>query len=277
MPARALATCLTLLLGCTPQAAQTSSEPPPRADAPSPAAGATALPWPNATACAAAARTAPGDPKIDQELRTMVGGHFAVDHIGPEAYEAIVAHVAREPDAFLDATARIGLDPATRVDSYWNNVLERTQAVRPERTRELAACMLARIRDTLADPPADRDEAWAARVASHAGSLYVTWRGRPGDGKWRLEMPSRACTTKAGSVETLEVTVDCTCGERVLCEVAAGPGRLDAMVTLDLTAPAVCDDCYAATGTCTVPIVESTEPPPLTINGLTMPLAPCSR
>jgi hypothetical protein len=89
---------------------------------------------------------------------------YSPDHIGPEPYAAIEDHVQREPDAFLDAWARTALDPATRIDLYWLNVLVRTAAVRPERTRELAACLLARFDAALAHPPATRDPSWEDRV-----------------------------------------------------------------------------------------------------------------
>lgn len=267
-----------LVLACARPASEAPKAPPgPQAAAPAPAVEAgVALPWPGEAACAAAARTPAGDPSVDRDLRTIVGGQYSPDHMGPEPYEAIEDHVRREPDAFLDAWARAVLDPAGKLDFYWPNVLERTAAARPERTRELAACLLARIDTALADPPADRDPSWEERIDDLRVTTYVLWRGRPDDGTWRIATPSRACTTTdGGGVTTLTVEVACTCGEPIACEVARTPEHLDVLVTLDPRAPGQCDDCYPGSGTCTLP--AGTEPQrSASVNGRRMPLAPCT-
>jgi hypothetical protein len=280
MRARTVVVSLSLLvLGCARPVTQPSAAPRQPTAAATPAQEAnhgTPLPAPDAAACASAARTAPGDPSVDQALRTIVGGNYAADHIGPEAFEAIEDHVRREPDAFLDAWARAALDPASHIDLYWVNVLDRTAAARPERTRELAACLLARFDAALAHPPADRDPSWEQRVESHRMSVYLAWRARPDDASWRITMPSRACTTTAEGATTLTVEVSCTCGEPVSCEIGATPDHLDVLVSIDPRAPAMCDDCYPGTGACTLPTAPQATRPP-TINGLRMPLAPCVR
>jgi len=269
-----------LVLGCARPVNEPSASPPPAAaTTTTPASGAdvdTTLPWPDAATCSTAARTAPVDPSVDHDLRTIVGGHYSSDHIGPEAFEIIEDHVRREPDAFLDAWASVALDPTNHLDLYWTNVLARTAAARPERTRELAACLLARFDDALTHPPAGRDPAWEDRIRQHHLGTYLQWRARPDDGHWRIAVPSRVCTTTSHGVTTLTVEVDCTCGEPIACDIATGPDHLDALVTLDLRAPAMCRDCYPGTGTCTLPGTPKA-PPAVTINGLHMPLAPCSR
>jgi hypothetical protein len=217
----------------------------------------------------------PGDPSVDADLRTIVGGHYSADHIGPAAYEAIEAHVRREPDAFLDALGRAALDPAAPLDRYWANVLERTVSASPLGTRELAACLLDRFADALAHPPADRDPSWEDRIRQHQIATYLVWRGRPDDGRWRIATPSSACTATTEGVTTLTVEVSCTCGEPIACDVAIAPGRLDVLVTLDPRGPVMCDDCYPGTGTCTLPPAPDSDP--LMLNGLPRPVEPCAR
>ena len=214
------------------------------------------------------------DPSVDDDLRTIVGGYYSPDHIGPEAFEAIEDHVRREPDAFLDAWARAALDPTSSLDRYWSNVLERAAAARPERTRELAACLLARYDDALAHPPAGRDPSWEERIGQNRLVTYLDWRARPDDGTWRVAMPSRACTTTTDGATTLTLEVECTCGEPIACDFAAGPDHLDVLVMLDVRAPAMCRDCYPGTGACTLPATQQDLAAP-TINGLRVPLAPC--
>lgn len=278
MPTRLPFASLSLLvLACSRPVTETPQEPGTDAAA-SPRvadAGATALPWPAAAACASAASTAPGEPTVEDELRTIVGGLYAPDHIGPAAFEAIEEHVRREPDAFLDAWARDALDPETSLDRYWPNVLERTAAARPERTRELAACLLARFDAALAHPPAGRDPSWEDRIEGSRVETYLLWRGRTDDGTWRIATPSSACTTTTDGTTTLTVEVACTCGEPIACEVAAAPDHLDVLVTLDPRAPALCDDCYAGTGTCTLPSAPGSARS-TTLNGRSVPLAPCA-
>jgi AcrR family transcriptional regulator len=277
MRARDVVLSLSLLvLGCARSVVEPAAAPPPTTapvSASKPDLDPT-LPSPDTATCASAARTTPGDPSVDRDLRTIVGGHYSPDHLGPEPFAAIEDHVRREPDAFLDAWARTALDPAAHLDLYWANVLERTAAARPERTRELAACLLARFDAALAHPPADRDPSWAERIGQHRLVTYLQWRAREDDGSWRIAMPSRACTTTTDGVTTLTVEVSCTCGEPIASDVAAGPDRLDALVTFDPRAPGMCDDCYPGTGTCTLPAVPQSALSP-TINGLRMPLAPC--
>jgi hypothetical protein len=265
-----------LVLACARSAGEAPQAPPgPPAAAPVPAVEAdAALPWPGEAACTAATRTTVGDPSVDRDLRTIVGGHYSPDHIGPEAYEAIEEHVRREPDAFLDAWARAALDPASVLDLYWPNVLVRTASARPERTRELAACLLARIDGALAHPPADRDPSREDRIEGLRMSTYILWRGRPDDGTWRIAMPSRACTTTEGGVTTLTVEVPCTCGEPVACDVADTSERLDVLVTFDPRALGQCDDCYPGTGACTLSAAPQAADPP-TFNGRRMPVGPC--
>jgi hypothetical protein len=266
-----------LVLACARPAGEAPEAPSgPQTASPASAAveaGAT-LPWPDAAACAAAARTTAGDPSVDRDLRTIVAGHYSADHIGPEAYEAIEEHVRREPDAFLDAWARAALDPAGHLDFYWPNVLERTAAARPERTRELAACLLARFEAALAHPPADRDPSWEDRIEGLRVSTYVLWRARADDGTWRIATPARACTTTEGGVTTLTVEVACTCGEPIACEAAVATDHLDVLVTLDPRAPGQCDDCHPGTGACTLPAAPEAARSS-TLNGLRIPVGPC--
>jgi hypothetical protein len=285
MPTRSIVVSLSLLvLGCArpvtePPAVASPATASPAAASPAAIPPATAplvtstIPWPDAATCTTAARTPPGSPSVDADLRTIVGGHYSPDHLGLEPFAAIEDHVQREPDAFLDAWGRIALDPSMHVDLHWNNVLTRTAAARPERVRELAACMLTRFDAALAHPPADRDPAWEDRVEGFRYELYLSWRGREHDGSWRLALPSRACTTTTEDATTVTIEADCTCGEPIGCDLAIGPHRTDILVTLDTTALAMCRDCYPGTGTCTLPDPTL----PLTLNGLAMPIAPCSR
>ena len=67
----------------------------------------------------------------------------------------------------------------------------------------------------------------------------------------RLAQPATA--TLDASTQVLRVEDSCTCGEPLECTVAAGPERLDALLTLDLSAPAACRDCFPGTTTCRLP------------------------
>ncbi|MCA9649414.1 MAG: hypothetical protein H6712_31955 [Myxococcales bacterium] len=244
-----LAASLPIVLGCRSPAPAPSSPAPAGAD--DPAFDSGDLPWPSPAACEAAAEGPAPDAAVVEELGLVVGGLFAVDHLGPERFESIKAHVRDEPDAFLDAWAQAALAPDAAVDAYWANLLERTAVTRRDRSRLLAGCLVLRLDAALAHPPAGADASWADRVADHHRSLYLVWREPVLGESRRLAQPATA--TLDASTQVLRVEDSCTCGEPLECTVAAGPERLDALLTLDLSAPAACRDCFPGTTTCRLP------------------------
>ncbi|MCA9706696.1 MAG: hypothetical protein KDK70_12665, partial [Myxococcales bacterium] len=217
--------------------------------------------------CSAPASTS--DPAVERDLRTIVGGSFAVDHLGPDAFAAIEDHVQRSPDAFLDAWARLALDPAGPLDLYWANLLQRTAPARPDRTRALARCLLRRLDQVLAARPADADASETDRLVGHQRSLYLRWQTRPDDGSWRLAEPSSAC--REGP--TLRVEVACTCGEPVECTVTDDAHGRDALVTLDLRAAIWCWRWCSGARRCTQP--GASPRAPIHFNERSLPLPPC--
>ena len=265
------APCIPLLLtlACTPRVHPPSSPgttpitvSDEQAD---PTSSLTAdLPWPSEVDCDALAQR-PVDPTVHERLRTIVGGHYAVDHLGPEAFSTIEDHVAAEPDAYLDAWVHALLEPSVSLGLRWANLLGRTSAPRPDQTRLVAGCVLPRFDQALA-AKMDPDE--ATRVGQQQRQIYRVWRGQPDTQDRRLAEPTSACIEGT----TLRVEVACTCGEVVGCHVAVGPDRTDALVSLDLRTTQLCRDCYPSTGTCSLP---PSSPAALTINGRTMALGPC--
>jgi hypothetical protein len=58
----------------------------------------------------AVASPAIADPRADEaDVRLIIGGNFAVDHIGPTAHAAVLARAKARPREFLRAVERLAL------------------------------------------------------------------------------------------------------------------------------------------------------------------------
>jgi hypothetical protein len=54
------------------------------------------------------------DPKADEaDVQLMIGGHFAVDHIGPTAHAAILSRAKARPKPYLAVIERVALASST--------------------------------------------------------------------------------------------------------------------------------------------------------------------
>ncbi len=80
--------------------------------------------------------------QVDSDLNTIVSGFFAVDHLGPDAYEAVRQRVRNNPDAYLDAFEAKFLgskfDAMAHSDLQLAAFLRLLVDERPERVRLLA-------------------------------------------------------------------------------------------------------------------------------------------
>ena len=95
------------------------------------------------------AHETPNADQIAQEVRSIVGGDFSSDSIGPDRYEAQVARVRERPAAYLDTFESLFLganfDHELQSEIHPSALLRITAEVDPDRTRAIAAELLRRI------------------------------------------------------------------------------------------------------------------------------------
>jgi hypothetical protein len=114
--------------------------------------------------------------RSESDIGLMIGGNFAVDHLGPDVYAAILQRAHSDPQEYLDVftqrfLARVTA-PEALPDLMPEAFLAELQADAPGRVRELAATILAACEKTIADSPPGADE------DSEEGRRLARLRGR---------------------------------------------------------------------------------------------------
>lgn len=127
----------------------------PACAAPAPAPSSASVPASPATASVsvAAVETFSGEaPKradlsrLESDVAAMTGGHFAVDHIGPRAFEEVLARFNSAPIAYmaLAQTLASKADARTLASMHFESVVVRAAEVQPAEAAQIARSMLPR-------------------------------------------------------------------------------------------------------------------------------------
>jgi hypothetical protein len=207
------------------------------------------------------ASSPPGDASLDADIRLSVGGRFSVDHLGPEAFDALIARLEAQPDDYLRRFEELyfvradpsmaPIPPGVRSEILLGYLYPRAI----ERVRFVAA------RHRRIDQEALRDGSYEPRERE-----AIAWRieqlGLLADGidlpfadSWFPVTPNEWCVHSAPprSDTVLRVTSTCTCGEPLACAATLEGDRLVVQVRTDPTSPGRCTDCYATHTACRLP------------------------
>ena len=190
------------------------------------------------------------DAQIDADVATIVGGNYAVDHLGPKVYDAIEARVAAAPARYARGVMRkveaLTGDPRLG-DLHFAALLARLYAKAPDETSAAAAFVLVRAGWMVDERPrqigSDRP-----LLESIAGGI-----DRPWSADWAKVVPDRLCAAPTPDGQGLRVELGCTCGEVPVCRAELDGNRVHVRVRLDATKPKRCFDCYPGHSTCTLP------------------------
>jgi hypothetical protein len=115
---------------------------PPSASAPPSQAVASAAVPPAPTVLAAR----PDLSRLESDVAAMTGGNFAVDHIGPQAFEEVLARFRGAPVAYM-ARANVlasKADAKQLASMHFEHVVVRAAETRPTEAAEVARAMLPR-------------------------------------------------------------------------------------------------------------------------------------
>lgn len=248
---RRLSACL-LVLACRPDLREpaptttpAASSPPPITAPPSPASTPSLPPLP------------PPADEIDRDLDRMIGGQFAVDHLGPDLHAEILARATRQAAAYARRlTARHAQRARSDLRYADLHVAATLAALHPHAPEpvEMAAREFDQSFTWLRQQPAI-DARQALRLHQQHALIHTLAGGldRP------LPVPpnpinnlDRVCVSATPSGLGLTPELLCACGDRLACELTATPTALELAVHRLPSAP-MCDDCYPTWTTCTVP------------------------
>lgn len=233
---------LALLLACRPDAAEptaTPATPPAGAPATTPTAGTAA----------------PATDVIDGDLDVMIGGNFSPDHLGPQAYDELLARALAHADAYAQRLSSRHAERARSEPVYADLHVAAALAVLSPRAPERAASSARTLHDAffvLLQQPA-LDERQRRRIREQTATLKVLAGAidRPTAAGATAVRPDRVCAVATPGGHGLLAERDCTCGEPLACRVVRRGDALE--LTLEqLPGPAICDDCYPGWTTCTV-------------------------
>jgi hypothetical protein len=136
---------------------------------------ATAALW-----CAAVVRRPPSwwqplDPNsaIARDVRTIVGGQFSVDHLGPAAFAALRSRAAQNPGEALDALdALVASSTPDALSVLWPSaLLDITRPLAPDRTSASARLALAAFEAILARPSQTNGTSRDQRLRQRAAAI----------------------------------------------------------------------------------------------------------
>ncbi len=243
-----------LLVAVTIAACAGSSPPAPATPPPEPTA--SALPTPSGPVSPPAIAT------LEADIRTAVGGLFAVDHLGPDEHGRIVRELRADPGATLDVFERLcferGAGAPLAPTADLPGVLQLLQDVAAERVGLVARRLGDRVAEALNRAgPEDRTtlEQRLRQLALLAGGLDA-----PVDPAARVVAATRVCVEELpGGGRVLRVLRDCTCGEPLACRVSE-QGAVLTVALWQNPGPAVCDDCYPGWASCSLPTLTGAQP-----------------
>jgi hypothetical protein len=116
----------------------------PSAPAPPSQAVASAPLAPASVAPSAALAARPDLSRLESDVAAMTGGSFAVDHIGPQAFEEVLQRFRSAPVAYMaraDALASKA-DAKLLASMHFEHVVVRAAETRPSEAAEVARTML---------------------------------------------------------------------------------------------------------------------------------------
>jgi hypothetical protein len=118
------------------------------------------------------ASPATADPKAEADVRVIIGGHFAADHIGPTEHAAITARAKARPNVYLTVIDRLAV--ASSQDSLSSLhipfAIEILKPVAPVEASSLVKKLLPIYERALAATP-KRDPSRAARLRVRLAEL----------------------------------------------------------------------------------------------------------
>ena len=198
---------------------------------PPPVAGSSPAPAPSSVAPKAPLAV---DDQTLHDLSLIVGGNFSPDHMGPEAYDAIVARYRAAPGKYLEALlaryARTDPNPALHGDSFIAWFLEQLHPSDPAGTERAAKVFHDLWGQAMADPSLDprvrlQLEEQLATVTVLAGGI-----DRPFSPAWVATTADRICASSVPEGHGVTLQNDCTCGQPMACHAElggrSGAGRL---------------------------------------------------
>ena len=235
---------------------------------PPPVAGSSPAPAPSSVAPKAPLAV---DDQTLHDLSLIVGGNFSPDHMGPEAYDAIVARYRAAPGKYLEALlaryARTDPNPALHGDSFIAWFLEQLHPSDPAGTERAAKVFHDLWGQATADPSLDprvrlQLEEQLATVTVLAGGI-----DRPFSPAWVATTADRICASSVPEGHGVTLQNDCTCGQPMACHAELGSRDLRVTLVKDDQAPAVCHDCYPTWTTCRVPRLSPGQSLAVSVNG----------
>jgi hypothetical protein len=239
-----------ILAGCARPV--TAPTPPPRATTVAPPAPTQAA----AHAVARASTEVPDDAQLEADLRLVVGGMFAPDHLGPEAYATIEARLAAHPAAYAEKAGELfGRSPPPPELPLLHTpaLLARLHAGAPEETGVTAHAILLSLGALL--PVLDRSSDARKQALAQMPMLEALAGGidPPFDPAAQSMPIDRLCAVPTPSGHGLMVVNECTCGERPVCRAKLDGDRVSVSVRRDDSRAPHCLDCYASWSTCSLP------------------------
>jgi hypothetical protein len=113
---------------------------------------------------------------LESDVAAMTGGHFAVDHIGPKAYEAVLARFQSAPLAYMTRARRLSSQADARLlaTMCFENVIVRAAATNGREAAEVARAMLPRYH--AAHAQAVTAPAWDGQVDLLDGKIAALTR-----------------------------------------------------------------------------------------------------
>lgn len=235
-----------------PASGRGTSEPRPRASV---KASSPARADPSRTR---GSSTTPAQSQIDRDVDTILGGNFSPDHIGPQAYDAIVARYEASPAEYVAGVQRhhtkfpVGT-PASRSYLTGNGApafLRRLYAHAPRAVERTAAVLLPRYEALPPTPPDPADTGWSTRRTAQVRQMFRLAGGidRRFESDWPRATADQICVDGA----TVTLIAECTCTDHLACSATAAGDVVTVELRIDPRRPGtVCRDCVRSWTTCT--------------------------
>lgn len=257
-----------VILACRPDTAEPPAEP--SADVPPGPAVVAAETRPASPPVAASSSLPSVKDAIDRDLDVMIGGHFSPAHLGPAAYEEMLARARASAEAYVRRlaarhSARVRVDPA-----YSDLHVVAALALLRTHAPEHVAMSARQFFDAFGVLLQQRglDERQRARIRQQVELARVLAGGidRPMPATPDPVRPDRVCVVATPEGHGLMPVVDCACGDVLACR-AVRRGDAIELAVQRVPAPAMCDDCYSTWTTCMLDRLGAGEQVRLSLDG----------
>jgi hypothetical protein len=116
--------------------------------------------------------------RVEHDVRTIIGGHFAVDHLGPEVHRGVMDRLRARPRVYLGVLRRVlrgSQDVSYLSSTYAPNLIQLAGEVDPAAARNAAADLVPLFERMLASagPPPSSDPDRAVRLQQHIKTLQM--------------------------------------------------------------------------------------------------------